>query len=91
MECVLLPINALNLILVILMTVISIKYLLSSSLIDLYQRLGVTIVILKWVSTFFIFLKYMFQFEEYMQIDDIGKLINPDGEKSRAEQLQYYY
>ena len=65
-ECVLLPINALNLALIVLMTVIIIKYLQSDSLMGLYQRLDVTMIILKWVSTSFIFLKYMFQFESYI-------------------------
>lgn len=59
----LLPINALNIALIVLMTVIIVKYLQSDSLMGLYQSLDVILIVLKWVSTSFIFLKYMFQFE----------------------------
>lgn len=31
----------------------------------MYQSLDKTMFVLKWVSTVFIFLKYMFQFEDY--------------------------
>ena len=59
-ECVLLPINALNLGLVVFMTVLSIEYLRSESLLQLYERLGQVMNVLKWTSVVLIFLKYMF-------------------------------
>ncbi len=62
LECILMPINLLNLVLLILMSVMLIKYFqnTSSSLIALYKSMETTITLIKWVSTVFIFIKYMF-------------------------------
>ena len=66
LECVLMPINILNLILLTLMSVMLVKFFQNTtgSLVKLYQSLDTTITLIKWTSTVFIFIKYMFQFDD---------------------------
>ena len=64
-ECSLLPVSVLNFILLVLMCIITIKYLKSDDSINLYKSINGNLVGLKWISLVFIFLKYMFQFEDF--------------------------
>ena len=89
------PINFLNLVLLTLMSVMLIKYFqnINSSLISLYQRLETTITLIKWVSTIFIFIKYMFQFDDFIHRSDEMKVFmaNLQSNSSFGNQLEEYF
>lgn len=65
LECSMVPVSALNFILLVLMQIVVIKYLYNPSQIIMYQNMRTILLVIKYTSLVFIFLKYMFQFEQY--------------------------
>ena len=59
-ECALLPVSILNFILLVLMVTVVIKYLKHQTQLAMYEHMEKVMRLVKWVSTIFIFLKYMF-------------------------------
>lgn len=74
-ECILMPINVLNLVLITLLAIIIIQDLKCQTLNELYTKLDKTLLILKWTSTLFIFMKYVFQFTSFFTPKAIETLV----------------
>lgn len=66
-ECSLVPVNAFNIVLLILMTIIIAKFFYNNTYIKLFSNVRKTLYFTKYFSLVFIFLKYIFQFEIYFQ------------------------
>ena len=66
-EVVLLPLSIMNIILLVLMTIIVIKTLYSTTRIETYRSLALTLSILNIFAIVYIFSKYMFLYSEYTQ------------------------
>lgn len=85
----LMPINALNLILLYLMSRIVLKYFAFDGQEELYREVRSTMLVLKWASALFIFMKYMFQFEVYLSKNSLY-LQKKSDEFFGLESFKYY-